>query len=213
MEILEARTLMTDVQTAAARARDFLALYSPNKPSRFAAPGAEVLQPTRMIREALEEAQFILVETSRTALQSRIKELARMRGRQRIINGLHLVSGSGFVVLIAGLYPDQVTWIGAVISLGAGILALTLPTDPQSVETDVFSDAATASQLSGEITRIQTRLLFKTIEEEPVLADEVSSVIGKASELSTKYRLNDIAAASGFYPRSGRPAGEATKTD
>jgi len=202
---------MSDVQTAAARARDFLAIYSPNKPPRFAAPGAEVLQPTRTIREALEEAQFILVETSRVALQSRIKELANMRGRQRLINALHLVSGSGFVALIAGLYPDQVKWVGAVISLGAGILALTLPTDPQSVEKDVFSDAATASQLSGEITRIQTRLLFKTVEEEPALADEVSAVIGKASELSTKYRLNDIAAASGFYPRSGRPATEAAK--
>ena len=75
---------MTDIQAAAARARDFLALYSPNKPPRFAAAGAEVLQPARMIREALEEAQFILVETSRAALQSRIKELAKVRGRQRV---------------------------------------------------------------------------------------------------------------------------------
>ncbi|HSY47372.1 MAG TPA: hypothetical protein VLC46_01035 [Thermoanaerobaculia bacterium] len=203
---------MSDLQKAAAQARDFLALYSPNKPPRFAAPGAEILQPARMIREALEEAQFILVETSRAALQSRIKELAKMRGRQRIINGLHLVSGSGFVVLIAGLYPDQIKWIGAVISLGAGIFALTLPTDQQSVETDVFNDAATASRLSGEITRIQTRLLFKTVEEEPALIDEISTVIGRASELSTKYRLNDIAAASGFYPRTDRPATDAAKT-
>ena len=76
----------------------------------------------------------------------------------------------------------------------------------------MFSDAATASQLSGEITRIQTRLLFKTVEEDPAFADEISTVIGKASEISTKYRLNDIAAASGFYPRGGHPLAEPAKT-
>jgi hypothetical protein len=45
------------------------------------------------------------------------------------------------------------------------------------------------------------------VEEEPGLAHEISAVIGRASELSTKYRLNDIAAASGFYSRSIRPLG------
>src|SRR5258708_20057048 len=93
-------------QQAAREAQALLSVYSPNKPARFAAPEAEVLQPEHTIKQALAEAQFILNQTSTIALQSRISALSSMRRKQRIINELHLLTGSVFVLLIANLYPD-----------------------------------------------------------------------------------------------------------
>jgi len=177
---------MSDLQAAAAQARDFLAVYSPYKPPRFAAGGADVLQPERTIRQALEEAQFILLETSRAAFQTRIRSLASVRRWQRVINSLHLLTGSGFVLLIADKFSGPTKWLGALVSLGAGILALFLPGDVRSVESEIFNDAAAASQLSGEITKIQTRLLFKTVADDPSLAADISAAVGKATELATK---------------------------
>ena len=61
----------------------------------------QVLQPERTIRQALAEAQYILNQTSSVALQRRMAALEQIRSRQRIVNGLHLLTGSVRFLLIA----------------------------------------------------------------------------------------------------------------
>ncbi|HEX8565304.1 MAG TPA: hypothetical protein VF648_06505 [Pyrinomonadaceae bacterium] len=189
-------------QSAAQRGQELLVLYSPNKPPKFALNEAGVLQPAQTIQKALSEAQFILNETSTIALKSRISSLAKSRKIQRIINGLHLITGSGFVLLIANQFAEPTKWIGALISLGAGILALLLPGDPKIIEQQVFEDINTVSALSGEIARIQTIMLTKNPETDEKLSSEIATLIGKCIELSRKYELDKIAQENGgVYPR------------
>jgi hypothetical protein len=189
------------LQLAAKQANELLALYSPVKPPRFAIAEVEVLQPERSIKQALAEAQFILNQTSMTALTRRISALSGIRRRQRIINSLHLLSGSGFILLIANQFPDVTKWMGAIVSLSAGFLALALPNDAKTIEKEIFEDTNTVSTLSGEIARIQTQMLLDPDLTKDNLAGQIASTIGKCMELARKYELNAIAVESGFYPR------------
>src|SRR5688500_5510642 len=100
-------------QNAAREAQKLLLLYSANKLPRFALEESEILQPGLRIEQALNTAQFILNETSKTALESRVQALAKMRNLQRYANILHFITGSAFVLLIAGHFEKQTKWIGA----------------------------------------------------------------------------------------------------
>jgi hypothetical protein len=112
------------------------------------------------------------------------------------------------VLLIADFFPVAIKWAGAVLSLGAGLLALTLPGSASAIEQQVFDDTNTVSALRGQIAKIKTRLLFKNAETDEKLSAEIAVVIGRCMELSKKYELDSIAVESGFYPR---PAPEEAK--
>jgi hypothetical protein len=153
------------------------------------------------VQKALAEAQFILNQASTTALRGRIDALDKIRNRQRVINGLHLLTGSGFVLLIADAFPTAVKWAGAVISLAAGIIGLILPANADALEKGIFDDTSEVSALSGEIARIQTQLLIDPDLTKGTIASDIANMVGKCMTLATRYGLNEIAAKQGFYPR------------
>ena len=194
-------------------AMDFLRVYSPNKPPRFVVPpSSDLLQPEKRIREALAEAQFILNQTSGTALQKRADLLRSSRNKQRWVNMLHFITGSGFVSLIALDNPGPVKWLGAAVSLIAGILALTLPKNPSTIEMEILRDIRMLSSLAGEISQIQTELLFTSVEKSERLQGRIALVIGHCMELSKKYELDRLAEfTGGIYPREKYPVEDTNK--
>lgn len=202
-----------EIRLAFNQSSQFLDQYAPEKPPRFATGDIELLQRTgaqtvNMVQKALTEAQFILNQTSTTALRRRIETLDTNRSRQRFINGLHLLTGSGFVLLIADAFPTAVKWAGAGVSLAAGIIGLTLPANADMLEKGIFDDANEVSTLSGEIARIQTQILIDPDMTREGIASDVATTIGRCMKLAAKYGLNEIAARHGFYPRSSiAPAG------
>ncbi len=196
-----------ELQFAAKQAYDLLELYSPEKPRRLPTARSDtadvqLLHPERTIKEALAEAQFILNQTSNNALRRRMSALTSLRKRQRVINGLHLLSGSGFILLIANRIPDLAKWIGAIVSLSAGLVGLVLPTNMHTLEAEVTGDINSVSNLAGEIAHLQTKLLLEPDLTKGTVAMEIASVIQKCMELARKYELHTVAAEFGFYPRS-----------
>jgi hypothetical protein len=193
------------VQLALNRSLEILSQYAPEKPPRFATGDLEAARPAQTVntvQKALTETQFILNQASTTALRRRINALDKIRNRQRIINGLHLLTGSGFVLLIADTFPTPVKWVGAAISLVAGVIGLTLPANADTLEKGIFEDTNDVSVLSGEITRIQTQLLIDPDLTKGTIASDVANAISKCMTLATRYGLNEIAVQHGFYPRS-----------
>lgn len=192
-----------DVQLAFERSRQLLGLYAVEKPPRFATGDVERPQPVAEVQKALAEAQFLLNEASTQAMHRRIDALEKVRGRQRIINGIHLLTGSGFVLLIANTHPLEVKWAGAVISLAAGFISLTLPANADALGKQIFEDTNAVSALSGELAVLQTRLVLEPDIKK--VASDVARVIGRCMELATIYGLQDIALKQGFYPRLATP--------
>lgn len=184
-----------------------LRLYSPYKPPMFAVtPTEEILQPELRIREALAEAQFILNQTSKAALRKRLEYLKSAMRKQRAVNMLHFVSASGFVILLANVQSTIVKWIGASISLVAGLLAFTVPKNLTSLEAEVFADTEILSALSGDVAKIQSELVLNSVKDNPELAERVYFAIAECTRLSKKYELDSLAKLyGGFYPRPEHP--------
>jgi hypothetical protein len=193
--------MATNLEIAARSANDFLLKYSPQKPPRFATGDIQILQPERTIRQALAEAQYILNQTFSAALQRRTTALEKIQRRQRIINGMHLLTGSGFVLLIANQSPEPIKWIGAILGLGAGILGLTIPENANALEKQISEDTDTVSSLSGKIAKIQTLLIIDPDLSRGDMATQIADAIAQCTALATKYGLDQIALKHGFYPR------------
>lgn len=190
--------LYTQALTAAT---EFLQLYSPNKPSRLAFASVPESDAERKLNEALQEAQVVLQETSKRAFEARIANLKTLENRQLAVNGVHLLTGSAFVLLIANKFPGPMKWIGAVFSFVAGLIALFLPRNLAELERQVSEDVATLSSLSGDIAKIQAQLLYSHLGEDPALAERITVVIGECARLSKKYELDQIAIRVGYLPR------------
>jgi hypothetical protein len=113
---------------------EFLTLYSPNKPPRYmGAPSIELVEPELRVREALAEAQFILHKTADSVLGMRIRHLDKTHRNQKIVNMLHFVTASGFVLLIGDVFTTAIKWIGAAVSLVAGVAAIFIPKDLEPI--------------------------------------------------------------------------------
>jgi hypothetical protein len=158
----------------------------------------ELIQPERRIREALAEAQFVLNITSKIALEKRSKFLRSSVNKQRTINILHFITGSGFISLIALNNPGFIKWLGAAISLVAGVIALMLPKDLGVLEKDLTQDINTLSALAGEIASIQTELIFESNFSNKELVKRITQTIGKCIQLSKKYELDQLVAYSNY---------------
>jgi hypothetical protein len=185
---------------AAAEAEKLLVSYSEEKPPRFASPGEDIRDPERKIRQALADAQVLLNQVCRAALEDRIKSLSKIQQKQRFINLLHLLTGSGFVLLLTTQFGTPIKWMGAAVSFVAGAIALWLPRDVPAIETEISEDTNRISSLSGQIGRIETKLLLgKAIDDD--LANEISTVIGNCRELAEKWSIGKIQAAAGVYTR------------
>jgi hypothetical protein len=181
---------------------DFLRVYSPRKPPLFMTDSSSTMNPEETIREALAEAQFIITSTADKALRTRIGFLNSLRRKQFYVNMLHFLTGSAFISLIALQNPVAVKWFGAVLSLIAGTLALTLPRDLGSLESGIEKDVEVLCSLAGEITRLQTELLVKNARDDNELQERIFHVIASATGLSRKYELEQLAALNGYFPRA-----------
>lgn len=199
---------------AAAEAAQLLSMTSGvgGRP-HFAAPGEDLLQPDRAIRQALAEAQFLLNQVCTVAIQSRIRSLDEVHRKQRFINLLHLLTGSGFAVLLTNHFQEPMKWIGASVSFGAAAFALWLPSNVPEIEKSVFEGTNRISALSGEIARIETELILKKGEINDAMADRIASAIASCREEALKWKLGQIAADAGVFPPSpavqgtSKPAG------
>jgi hypothetical protein len=190
--------------SAAEAARAFLLLYSPDKPARFSAPGEAIRNPALLIQQALDEAQFTLNQASSVAFKARTGTITKFRKRQKVVSGLHFVTASGFGLLLAGQWPEVTKWIGAVVSLGAGMLGLTVPSTLASSERQVLVDIDEVSELSGRIVKTQAEIRFNSGKISPAISKESLSIIKQASTLAKRYQLDQVAAAAGALPRPAR---------
>lgn len=192
--------------SAAEAARAFLLLYSPDKPARFSSPGEPIRNPGTLIQQALDEAQFVLNQTSSASIKERSAAIARFRKRQLLVSAMHFVTASGFALLLAKQWPDIIKWIGAVVSLGAGVLGLTIPSSLPSSERQMLDDIQGVSELSARIVKIQAKIRFGLDVISPAINAESLTIIEKASALAKRYQLDQVAAAAGGLPRPTRAA-------
>jgi hypothetical protein len=198
---------------AAAEAAQLLRMISGVGGPHFAAPGEDLLQPDRAIRQALAEAQLLLNQVCAVAIQSRIRSLSEVHRKQRFINLLHLLTGSGFAVLLTNHFQEPMKWIGASVSFGAAAFALWLPSNVPEIEKSVFEGTNRISALSGEIARIETELILKKGEINDTMADRIASAIAGCREEALKWKLGQIASDAGIFPPSpavqetSKPAG------
>jgi hypothetical protein len=146
------------------------------------------------IPQALADAQTVLQMTSRAALQKKTDFLIQARKKQLAVNVLHFVTGSGFVALIALNNPNIVKWLGAVISLIAGIIALTLPKDLGTLERNLQMDVDAISALTGEIAELQIRIQFYGSTND--LYERIAKAIAACRRIATKYDLDKLAASA-----------------
>lgn len=193
----------TEFQNAARAAHTFLLAVAPDKTTRFAAPGAEILQPDRTIRQALSEAQLALNRTSTGSIRKRIAALKAVRKKQLWINIAHFATGSALASLVANWHPDLIKWGAAIIAFSAGAVGLTLPKSVAGIEQQVLDDTDAVSSLSGQVAQLQTQLLLKNPETDEKLATEIASIIGRCMELAKKYELDFLTAESELY-RGGK---------
>ena len=199
---------------AAAEAAQLLNVTSGGRSPHFAAPG-EVLQPDRTIRQALAEAQVLLNQVCVIAIRNRIQSLNEVHRKQRFINLLHLLTGSGFALLLTNHFQEPMKWIGAIVSFGAAAFALWLPSNVSEIEKSVFDGTNRISALSGEIARIETELIVKKGEINDVIAERIASAIASCREEALKWKLGQIAVDAGVFPPApsvegaSKPAGKA----
>lgn len=112
---------------AAAAAEKYLALVSPTETARFAVGGEEGVNSVPNIINALDRSKANLDNACTQAFESRVRSLEQIYRKQRYINLLHLLTGSGFAVLLTNHFEEPMKWIGAVVSFGAAAAALWLP--------------------------------------------------------------------------------------
>jgi hypothetical protein len=185
---------------AAIEAARLLALISGREAARFGLSGEDVLHPDRTIRQALAEAQSVLNNVGVAAVESRVRSLERIHQKQRYLNLLHLLTGSGFVLLLTNHFEEPMKWIGAILSLGAGLFALWLPMNVPEIERTVFDGTKTIASLSKEITRIEIELLLKKGEIDDAMAERIATVIATCTEEAVKWKLGKVAGDAGVYP-------------
>ena len=204
-------------QTAKEAAFDLIRLYGQDREAvfnliqineqdrvRFARRPAlrNVGSPDQLILQALSESQRLLNRASEQALLKKIAFLRSARNRQLAINCVHLITGSAFVLQIAGSYPSIIKWVGAFLALTAGVISLLLPRNMASLEQEVFKDTSSVASLIGEIGRLQVVLAIKPASQDEKLAREVADVIGRCMALAKKYNLENIAAKSRIFPQT-----------
>jgi hypothetical protein len=125
----------------------------------------------------------------------------KARTKQVYINAVHLLTGSAFVLLIAGLYPIFVKWAGAVLSLSAGVVALFLPKNAAALERTTSEDVSHVASLTGQAARLQAELQYGKPEAADRLYKKIGEVIGECAQLARKYQLDEIATKVGYLPR------------
>jgi len=182
-------------------ARDFLLLFSPDKPPRYAGGGEQVRNPMRLLRQALDEAQFVLNRTSSATIRSRSRVVARQRRLQKLVSIMHFVTASSFALLLAGKWPEIMKWVIPSISLGAGILGIALPGNSASAERQIFEDIDRVSELSGRIVQVQTQMRMGGEELDASLSTEALAILNQCTALARRYELDQEAAAAGSLPR------------
>jgi hypothetical protein len=189
------------IQRAADIATDFLRLYSPNKPPMGAFGVSAFSDSNVRILEALQEAQVVMNEASTRAFEQRVEFLDKARTKQVYINAIHLLTGSAFVLLIAGLYPVVVKWAGAILSLSAGVVALFLPKNASLLERTTSEDVSHVASLTGQIANLQADLQYGKPDNADRLYKKIGEVIGECAQLARKYQLDEIATKVGYLPR------------
>jgi hypothetical protein len=117
---------------------------------------------------------------------------------------MHFVTASGFALLLAKQWPEIIKWIGAVVSLGAGVLGLTIPSSLPSSEKQMLDDIQEVSELSARIVKIQAKIRFGLDVISPAINAESLTIIEKASALAKRHQLDQVAAAAGGLPRPTR---------
>lgn len=182
-------------------ARNFLLLFSPDKPPRYGVGGERVRNPVQMLGKALDEAQFVLNQSSSAAIRNRSSALSRRRRIQIFINALHFVTASSFALLLADQWPQVMKWVIPGVSLTAGILGIALPALSPSNERQLFADIDRVSELSGRIVSAQTQLRLGTPKQLKALEAEILSVLDLCTALAKRYELDQVAAAAGSLPR------------
>ncbi len=194
-------TTASPIQQATDIAIDFLRLYSPNKPPMGAFGVSVFSDSNARILEALQEAQIVMNEASTRAFEQRVKFLDKARTKQVYINSIHLLTGSAFVLLIAGLYPVIVKWTGAILSLSAGVVALFLPKNTPSLERTTSEDVSHVASLTGQIATLQAELQYGKPDNADRLYKKIGEVIGECAQLARKYQLDEISTKVGYLPR------------
>jgi hypothetical protein len=197
---------------AAAQAAQLLSMMPGGQSVRFAVPGEDMLQPDRDIRQALAQAQVLLNQVCGIAIQERIRALNEVYKRQRFINLLHLLTGSGFAVLLTNHFEQPMKWIGAIVSFGAAAFALWLPSNVPEIEKSVFEGTNRISALSGEIAHIETEMIFKKGEIDDAMAERIATAIASCREEAFKWKIEQIAADAGVFPSAPSAAGPSKPT-
>jgi|GEM_PF-4486933 len=185
-------------QQLVASANDFLQLFSPDKPPRYAGAGERARNPVGLLRQSLEEAQNVLTVATNATIESRSTALARQRRTQKIINGLHFVTASSFGLLVAGQWPEVMKWIVPGVSLSAGLLGIAMP---GYSEGQLFNDIAEVSELKGRIVAIKTQMLVNGDKLPKPAQAEAFDILKQCTALATRHQLDQIAAAHGYLPR------------
>jgi hypothetical protein len=191
---------------AAQAAFDLILQYGQDQPRFSRRPTMRDMgDPDQLIRQALAESQRLLVTAAQRALLKKIGFLKATRNWQLSINCLHLVTGSAFIMLIAGIYPNAIKWVGAVFALVAGIISLLLPRNLAALERGVFTEVSDVASLIGRVGRIQVELLTMPASKNAALAREAADVIGRCLELAKKYELEKHASSPALFSKSQSP--------
>jgi len=166
---------------------------------------ADFGDPDQLISRALSESQRLLQRASERLFVKKSAFLRSARNRQLAINCVHLVTGSAFVALIAGAYPNIVKWLGAFVALTAGAISLLLPKDLAALERELFAEAASVAELVGSVAKLQVELATKRASQNDALARQAADIIGKCLTLAKKYDLECIAVNSGLFSKTALP--------
>jgi hypothetical protein len=180
-----------ELREAAEAATAFLVQYSFRKPPMYAASAVMDDQTSRTrTLEALVEAHTLLSVIGKRAVEMKNAELEKIRKRQFLVNVAHLVTGSGFVALIALESPEAVKWVGAAVSLAAGVVGLTLPKDANLLRDEISQDIAALSAMAGEVAKVQLDLLGAHPDAD--VYKRAKELITTCARLSKRYELDSV---------------------
>jgi hypothetical protein len=178
---------------AAVEAAQLLALTPQTQDAHFAAPDEAVFHPDRTIRQALARAQFVLNTVCTVAVEGRLRSLQKIQRKQRLINLLHILTASGFAVLLTNHFEEPMKWIGAIVSAGAGAFALWLPSNIPDIERSVLEGTNTISTLSGTIARLEFELTMKKDQIGDELSEQIATALASCREQAVKWKFNQMA--------------------
>lgn len=174
------------------QAHQFLTQYGSDENLAAVTPSPTELEQAQTIQVALANASVLLNTALQASFKLRLQTLKKAKQKQRIINILHFITASAFISLLSKESPNMIKWIGAIIALVAGIIALTLPAGISDIEKNLDTDTKKISMLSGQIAGAQFKLSKPNIELSDSLFEEISRMISECTQLAKELELDRV---------------------